>query len=102
MIPSASGRTPFILIVDDDEGVREILTDILSDEGYDVVCATSPQQALDLTAERQPDLILVDLLMSGVGGAGFISLYRARPDATAPVLLVSGRADVARQAVSIG
>jgi two-component system nitrogen regulation response regulator NtrX len=95
-------RAPFILVIDDDEDVRDILTTVLADEGYEVVCATDPRHALGLIADRRPDLILLDLLMSGEGGVGFVESYRQGTNATAPILLVSGMPNVAQQAASIG
>ena len=95
-------HVPYILVVDDDEGIREIVADILGDEGYEVGCATSPAQALASVEERRPDLILLDLIMSDQGGSGFVERYRLLPNATAPILILSGLPDVARQAARIG
>jgi two-component system nitrogen regulation response regulator NtrX len=102
MSMQAPERLPFILVVDDDQGIREMITDVLADEGYEVICATSPEHALGLIEERRPDLILLDLLMSGEGGAGFIESYRQGQNATTPILIVSGMPNVAQQAASIG
>jgi DNA-binding response OmpR family regulator len=95
-------QTPYILVVDDDEGVCEIVALILGDEGYEVDCATSAGHALTLVEQRRPDLILLDLLMSGQGGQGFVERYRLLPDATAPILVLSGLPDAAQHAARIG
>jgi len=95
-------QAPYILVVDDDEGVREILALILGDEGYEVDCATSAGHALAFVEQRRPDLILLDLLMSDQGGRGFVERYRLLPDATAPILVLSGLPDAAQHAARIG
>jgi len=100
--PRPVPRAPYILVVDDDEGVREIVALILGDEGYEVDCAMSAPDALLLVERRQPDLILLDLLMSDQGGQAFAESYRLLPNATAPILILSGLPDVARHAARIG
>lgn len=90
--------------MDDDAGVREILSLILGDEGYEVDCATSAGHAIASIEQRRPDLILLDLMMSDQDGQGegFVDRYRLLPDATAPILVLSGLPDVARHAARIG
>lgn len=57
-----------ILVVDDTPATLKLLTDILSDQGYKVRSATGGQQALDATARRPPELILLDIKMPGMDG----------------------------------
>lgn len=69
---SAVGRRA-IMIVDDDDAIREALEDVLSDEGYEVVGMSDGQQALDyLRAEKRPSAILVDLWMPVMDGWKFL------------------------------
>ena len=62
-----------ILVVDDERDVRQFLQDLLTDEGYSVRVAEDAAAAWVLLEERQPDLILLDLLMPDETGTG---LYR--------------------------
>lgn len=57
-----------ILIVDDEEGVRIGLSELLKDEGYTVVCAEDGEQALDILRKTRIDLILTDMRMPGMSG----------------------------------
>ncbi|HWQ71398.1 MAG TPA: response regulator transcription factor [Desulfitobacteriaceae bacterium] len=61
-----SGRT--ILIIDDDELIRELLCYNLEKEGYRVIAAKDGAQALDLLTREQPDLIILDLMLPGIDG----------------------------------
>jgi CheY-like chemotaxis protein len=62
-----------VMIVDDDDAIREALEDVLSDEGYEVVGMSDGQQALDyLRAEKRPSAILVDLWMPVMDGWKFL------------------------------
>jgi CheY-like chemotaxis protein len=67
------GRRPSILVVDDDDAIREALEDVLSDEGYHVVGMSDGQQALTyLQAEPRPSAMLVDLWMPVMDGWKFL------------------------------
>lgn len=57
-----------ILIIDDEEGIRESLRGILEDEGYRTVFAANGEQGLDRIREEEPDLILLDIWMPGIDG----------------------------------
>lgn len=58
-----------ILIVDDDPAIRGMLDELLIDEGYDTIVAADGLTALDLAREREPDVILMDLMLPGLDGA---------------------------------
>ena len=92
----------YILVVDDDDALRELLEIVLTDEGYEVQVAGSAAQALNLARKRQPALILFDVLLGDQHGAAFVESYRQLPDATAPMLAVSALADLAAEAARIG
>ena len=57
-----------VLIVDDEEGIRESLSGIFEDEGYSVVTASSGEEALRALNEENPDLILLDIWLKGIDG----------------------------------
>jgi two-component system, chemotaxis family, chemotaxis protein CheY len=75
-----------ILIVDDDESIRQIVGLCLSDEGYEVFEASNGQTALDRLEETRPDLILLDLRMPVMDGWEFARLYRMRPGPHAAII----------------
>ena len=67
-----------ILVVDDDEAIREALGDLLADKGYDVSLAANGKQALEICQSRPaPDLIFLDLMMPVMDGADFIRVKDA-------------------------
>jgi CheY-like chemotaxis protein len=88
-----------VLIVEDDDGIREALTDLLRCEGFDVTCAINGAHALEiLRAEAPPpDVILLDLMMPVMDGIAFRAEQRADPAlASIPVVVItaSRQADV--------
>jgi len=63
---------PRILVVDDDEDIREVVASILKVEGYEVDVACDGRQALDHVMGAQPSLILLDLMMPVMDGRAFL------------------------------
>ena len=61
-------NAPKIMVVDDDEGVRITLTEILAVEGFDVVAVSDGFQGVEVAAQTQFDLILMDFRMPGIDG----------------------------------
>lgn len=85
-----------LLLVDDDPSLLDTLADFLSFEGYEVLCATSGEDALVKMRPFQPDLIILDMGMPGMGGKGFLSRI-TNPDGSTlvPVLVLTARASMA-------
>jgi two-component system, chemotaxis family, chemotaxis protein CheY len=75
-----------ILIVDDDESIRQIVRICLSDEGYEVFEAPHGQAAFDALGDMQPSLILLDLRMPVMDGWEFARRYHAGPGPHAPIV----------------
>jgi two-component system chemotaxis response regulator CheY len=75
-----------ILIVDDDESIRQIVRMCLTDEGYEVFEAPNGQAALNRLAAAQPDLILLDLRMPVMDGWEFARQYGRLPGPHAPIV----------------
>src|ERR1700686_2905857 len=75
-----------ILIVDDDESIRQIVRICLTDEGYEVFEAQNGQVALNTLNELTPDLILLDLRMPVMDGWEFARAYEKLPGPRAPVV----------------
>ncbi len=82
-----------ILIVDDDEALRETLAHSLIDAGYRVLKAKSGDEAVALAGEFHPDLILLDVMMPGLSGFETARIIRNNPPTTSiPILFLSGEA----------
>jgi two-component system chemotaxis response regulator CheY len=67
-----------ILVVDDDDAIREFVRDALEFDGYNVATARDGQDALDALAHLEPALVLLDMRMPVLDGWGFSQQYRAR------------------------
>ncbi len=67
-----------ILVVDDEEGLRDGLMKLLQDEGYGVVCAEDGEHALNVLRETRVDLILTDMRMPGMSGIDLLKKVRER------------------------
>ena len=92
----------YILVVDDDDDICDVIDMALTDEGHEVVCASNGGQALRLLQERRPALVLFDLVMPDQGGADFIQACRRVPNGSVPMLAVSGMPGLDQIATTIG
>ncbi|BCB97097.1 sigma-54-dependent Fis family transcriptional regulator [Dissulfurispira thermophila] len=81
------------LVVDDEEGIRESLSGILQDEGYDVVTASSGEDALSIAQEHMPDIILLDVWLPEIDGLETLSRLKGI-DANIPVIMISGHGNI--------
>ncbi len=82
----------YILAVDDDLEVLETLGRVLERENFEVTLASSGDQALKLLERRQPDLIILDIIMPGMDGITVCSTLRSNPRFTAlPVLFLTAK-----------
>jgi CheY-like chemotaxis protein len=90
-----------ILVVDDDDGVRRVISEMLRHEGYAVDQAASGRTALEMLGGRQPDLILVDMVLPDIPGLQMISMLRERP-ARPRILAVSGLPHLLEVAAAAG
>ena len=88
LVPQQPGRTR-ILVVDDEERVRELLRDILESEGYSVVPARGGREALELLAAEEFDAVFTDLGMQGMSGWELARAVRER-DEHLPLAVVTG------------
>ncbi|GAB4217105.1 MAG: hypothetical protein OHK0022_59010 [Roseiflexaceae bacterium] len=101
---TTTDNAPYILVVDDDQAIRETLTMVLEEEGYRVVSVAHGRAALDhLRHAAPPCLILLDLMMPVMNGWEFCAALRANAALSAlPVLLLSADPSVRRTAVELG
>ncbi|HEX8655558.1 MAG TPA: response regulator, partial [Allosphingosinicella sp.] len=84
-----------ILIVDDEQDIRELVAGVLEDEGYSTRTAAGSAEALAALAERRPSLILLDVWLQGSKLDGLQLLEEIkRRDATLPVLMISGHGNL--------
>lgn len=70
---------PLVLIVDDDPGIRNMLDELLRDEGYTTALAADGQAALATAREKCPSLILMDLMMPVLDGAAAVRILKSDP-----------------------
>jgi CheY-like chemotaxis protein len=99
MMQSSTEAFGSILVVDDEDSVRELLSELLSSEGYVVAQARNGNEALAAIDRERPSLMLLDLMMPGLDGFGVIQALRERGLWPAlPVLLMSAGARVERVA----
>ena len=82
-----------VLIVDDEEGIRETLSGIFQDEGYNVMTAGSGEEALKILKEQSPDLVLLDVWLSGIDGIETLQeIKKTNPEL--PVVIISGHGNI--------
>lgn len=93
-----------ILVVDDEVGIRELLSEILRDEGHDVLLAENAAAARRCREEGRPDLVLLDIWMPDTDGVSLLKEWGASGQLTMPVVMMSGHAtiDTAVEATKIG
>lgn len=93
-----------ILVVDDEVGIRELLSEILTDEGYDVHLAENAEAARAFRAQRRPDLVLLDIWMPDTDGVTLLKEWAAGGQLSMPVVMMSGHGtiDTAVEATKMG
>src|SRR5574337_872039 len=92
-----------ILVVDDEQGMRELLTVLLEHQGYRVIAASDLQQALEIITHQLPDLVISDVRMPRMDGIGLLTGIR-KTDPHLPVIMVTAYAsmDSTIQAMRLG
>ena len=93
-----------ILVVDDEVGIRELLSEILIDEGYDVRVAENATAARLIRSELRPDLVLLDIWMPDTDGITLLKEWHAAGHLNMPVVMMSGHGtiDTAVEATRFG
>lgn len=94
----------YILIVDDELGIRDLLSEVLDDEGYEVVSVESATRAREARDQRRPDLVLLDIWMPDMDGISLLREWASRGQLDMPVVMMSGHASIetAVEATRIG
>jgi len=95
---------PQILVVDDEIGIRELLSEILRDEGYDVILAENAAAARAARQAGRPDLVLLDIWMPDSDGITLLKEWAGSGKLNMPVIMMSGHGtiDTAVEATKIG
>ncbi|MEO8280494.1 MAG: response regulator [Ideonella sp.] len=83
-----------ILVVDDELGIRALLSEILTDEGHTVEVAENAAQARTLRESARPDLVLLDIWMPDVDGITLLKEWSATACLTMPVIMMSGHGTI--------
>jgi DNA-binding NtrC family response regulator len=93
-----------ILVVDDELGIRDLLSEILNDEGHQVELAENAAQARLARSRARPDLVLLDIWMPDTDGVTLLKEWSSGGLLTMPVIMMSGHAtiDTAVEATKIG
>lgn len=93
-----------ILVVDDELGIRDLLWEILNDEGHNVEIAENAAQARAARLRDRPDLVLLDIWMPDTDGVTLLKEWSSTGALTMPVIMMSGHAtiDTAVEATKIG
>ena len=78
-----------ILVVDDDQGMREFMEIMLTKEGYDVVCAEDPAKAINLCNKKDFDLVITDLRMPKIDGIEFLKAIKEKKPETIVILITA-------------
>ncbi|MDH5202336.1 MAG: sigma-54 dependent transcriptional regulator, partial [Nitrospirota bacterium] len=84
---------PVVLVVDDEDGIRETLSGIFEDEGCDVLTSSTGEEAIEVIKEQIPDLILLDIWLPGIDGIQTLKEIKAlKPEL--PVIMISGHGNI--------
>lgn len=89
-----------ILVVDDEPGIVNVLRIKLRLSGFDVITTTSGAEAIELARNREPDIMLVDILMPEVTGMDVI--HKVREFSPVPIIVFTAKPDIAEFALNLG
>lgn len=84
----------YIMVVDDEPDIRQLVSEILEDEGYRVVTAENAAKAKELHRSRKPDLVLLDIWMPGQDGISLLKEWRENDTLCCPVIMMSGHGTI--------
>jgi two-component system phosphate regulon response regulator PhoB len=91
-----------ILVVDDESDIRDLIQYNLSKGGYNVLCAASGEECLELIKRGAPDLILLDLMLPGLNGLDVCRFLKSDPSLRSiPVIMISARGEEADVVVGL-
>jgi DNA-binding NtrC family response regulator len=85
---------PFVLVVDDEPDIRELVQEILEEEGYEVAVAENGEAARNAFAQRVPDLVLLDIWMPDIDGITLLREWSSGGAPECPVVVMSGHGNL--------
>jgi DNA-binding response OmpR family regulator len=85
-------RRPLILAIDDEANILKLIKANLTAEGYDVITASGGLEALEILEDKQPDLVLLDIMMPGIDGYETIKLIRRQSEV--PIIMLTAKDDM--------
>lgn len=91
----------YVLVVDDDPSILELVTDILGIEGYRTQTTPSGRHALEIAERSRPAAILLDLVMPEMSGWEFLQRYHSTSRDPAPVIALTGLHDRSRLPIEV-
>ncbi len=94
---------PKVLVIDDEQGIRDLLDTMLSRKGYDVLLAESGPKGLEIFGRERPDVIILDLKMPGMDGLTVLRQVRSlKPGQPVIVMTGVGTAEIEQQVRVLG
>ena len=90
-----------VLVVDDNEGIRELVSDVLSWAGHETATARDGVAALEVVQRWSPDVIVLDAMMPRMDGPQFARTYRGLPGPHAPIIALTAALDGPRRAAEM-
>lgn len=92
-----------VLVIDDDSRIREVLRDVVVDQGYQVVAAENGERAIEEMEKQHFDLVFLDLVLPGLSGVDVLDKLKAK-DEKATVAIITGYGDdaIALEAMAMG
>jgi CheY-like chemotaxis protein len=91
-----------VLIVEDDDDLRDLLAAMLEEEGFEVDTARHGEEALERASERMPDVILLDMKMPVMDGWTFAEEFELRYGRAVPIVVMTAAEHAAHRALEIG
>lgn len=84
-----------VLVIEDDQLLRDNLTEMLNLSGYEVLCAPDGKNGIETALKEKPDIILCDVMMPGLDGYGVLHILSRHPDAKRiPFVFLTGKSDL--------
>jgi DNA-binding response OmpR family regulator len=97
--PLGNKMKPTILIIDDDEGLNQLLIKFLGEFGFITIAATHPRQGLKLLKEKKPDLVILDIMLPDMDG--FEVCKTIRETNSVPIIMLTARGEITDKVVGL-
>jgi CheY-like chemotaxis protein len=89
-VEASTSGAPRVLVVEDDQAIREVIADVLDDHGFRVAAASNGEEALAALDRSMPDVVVLDLLMPVMHGWAFMESYGDKTNGSSiPIVVVS-------------